>query len=430
MTATPRSAAESVTVFIATSVAVLSIMLPLSFSNLGSFVHVDLLVFNIPRVMSAAAFVAVTTAAVLVAASSTRAALWTALLGQAGILFNHLVILPISDRSHFTGLSLPTLNFIDALLAGAVVGAIAVAVWRDRVQRGVYLFAMVGATVLGDLTETPTDGDNDGFDSVLGGTLPLWFVGASVLALGYFAATSGATHAITDDAIPLAPVFAAVILFSTILVSALAIAADKDSALTLVIGGVATVLAATAAAFILPGRDGVLLLLMTSFSVAGSLVVTLPRPGWVDGATLIFVGVGLYAGLHWRRPSAAAACVTVMAALTLASDTSFRATPGAVAVIGCMGLGAAVGYCVGTGLPADPASGVVGLVVLFVPSLGVALADPDVDQLAYSESWYRAIGHERGPVPATVAMCVAIGCSLAIALLVRVRPAPVDPYGA
>lgn len=421
---TPRRAVEALTVLVATSVAVLAIMLPISFASLTAAVHVDLLVFNIPRAMTGAAFVAAITAAVTMAVGSIRTTRWTALLALAGILVNHLVLVPDGGDGELHTLSLPTLNFIDALLAGVAFGAIAVAVWSEPLLRTVYLFAAVGATIMGDLTQSPTDAGADSFARILGSTLPLWFLAASVLALGYLAVTDAPTpRAATDTAIPLAPIFAAVVAFSTIIVTSQALSSTRTSTPQLIIGAMVVVAAAATAATILPGRDGILVLLMTGFAVAGSLVITLPRAGWVDVVILVAVAVGLLAGQRAPRPLVAAASVVVLAMFTFTVD-SLHPPVGVAVTVGCLALGLISGYCVGASIPTSPASATVGLAVLFVPSLGVALSDSEFGHLAYSPSWYRTVDVDRGPVPATVAVGMALGCAVAIAALLRYRSAP------
>ncbi|MFE3541439.1 hypothetical protein ACFXK0_00535 [Nocardia sp. NPDC059177] len=417
-----RATAEATTVLVATAVAVLAIMLPISFSSLAAAQHLDLLVFNVPRAMTASAFVAVLTAAVTVAVGSVRTARWTTLLALVGILVNHLVLLPLNDGRNFNGLSLPTLNFIDALLAGVAFGALAVAVWGTPLLRAVYLFAALGATVIGDLTQTPVDVESHGFAGLLISGMPLWFIAASVLGLAYFAITEAPPPRFSPDtAIPLAPVFAAVLAYSTILVSSLSLAAHKSSAVYLILGSLAVVAAATAAAFVLPDRDGILVLLLTAYAVVGSLVITLPRSGWVDVATLGAVGVGLLAGLRASRVRAAAVCVIALGAFTLACDV-FTPPAALAAAVGCLALGAVGGFCVGTAVPVSASSGVVALAILFVPSVGVALSDSSFGHLAYSPSWYRTAVVDRGAVPATVGIGIALGCSAAVLLLLRHRP--------
>ncbi|UGT56936.1 hypothetical protein [Nocardia asteroides] len=419
-----RATAEALTVFVAASVAVLAIMLPISFAALASARRLDLLVFNIPRAMTGGAFVAVITAAITVAVGSARAARWTALIALSGILLTHLALAPTSDPTQVTGLSLPTLNFVDALLAGAALGALAVAVWDEPTLRTVFLFAVPSATILGDLTETPTDKSSAGFAGVLAGTLPLWFIGASVLALAYFALTSEARpHRLLDTAIPLAPVFAAVIAFSTILTTSLALADSEHHVLPLILGAVVVVAAATAAALILPDRDGLLLLLMTGFAVTGSLVITLPRSGWIDVGTVVAVGAGLLAGRRGPRPLFAAAAVVALAVFVLATDV-IEPPANWIAALGCLALGAVCGYCVGCAVPASPASATVGLSILFVPSLGVALSDNRFGHLAYSSTWYRTADVHRDATPALIALVMACGCVAVIALLLRHRSEP------
>ncbi len=318
---TVRTAAEVVTVFVATTVAVLAIMLPISFASLAASLHVELLVINVPRAMTGAAFVAVITAAVTWAIGGVRTAHWSAVLGLAGILINHLALIPDSTDGHLDGLSLPTLNFIDALLAGVVIGALAVVVWDVPRLRPVFLFGALGGTILGDLTQSPTDPNSEGFSGALGGTLPLWFIAASVVALCYFALTSASPpRAATETAIPLAPVFAAVVAFTMTILTALAVSSHKTSAPYLIIASIVAVATAGAAAMILPGRDGVLVLLMSSFSVAGSLVITLPRSGWIDLATLAATAAGLAMGMRTPRPVVAAASVLGLACFVLAAD--------------------------------------------------------------------------------------------------------------
>ncbi|WP_280305736.1 hypothetical protein [Nocardia neocaledoniensis] len=418
-----RTTAEALTVFVAASVAVLAIMLPISFAALASARRLDLLVFNIPRAMTGGAFVAVITAAITVAVGSARAARWTALIALSGILLTHLALAPTSDPTQVTGLSLPTLNFVDALLAGAALGALAVSVWDEPLPRIVFLFAVPSATILGDLTETPTDKSSAGFAGVLAGSLPLWFIGASVLALAYFAITAEARPHRLDTAIPLAPVFAAVIAFSTILTTSLALADSEHHVLPLILGAVVVVAAATAAALILPDRDGLLLLLMTGFAVTGSLVITLPRSGWIDVGTVVAVGAGLLAGRRGPRPLFAAAAVVALAMFVLATDV-IEPPANWIAALGCLALGAVCGYCVGCAVPASPASATVGLSILFVPSLGVALSDNRFGHLAYSSTWYRTADVHRDATPALIALVMACGCAVVIALLLRHRSEP------
>ncbi|WP_410869970.1 hypothetical protein [Nocardia sp. A7] len=421
---TVRWAGEAVTVFVATSVAALAIMLPISFTSLAAALHVDLLVLNVPRAMTGAAFVAVITAAVTVAIGSVRTARWTALLALVGILVNHLAFIPDSTDGHLDSLSLPTLNFIDALLAGVVVGALAVAVWNEPLLRTVYLFGVLGGTILGDLTQSPTDPNSDGFSGALGGTLPLWFIAASVLALAYFALTTAAPpRSTTETAIPLAPVFAAVVAFTTTIVTALAVTSNKTSAFYLVIASFVAIAAAVAAAMILPGRDGILVVLMSSFSVAGSLVITLPRSGWVDLATLAATAAGLLIGIRTPRPLVAASSVLALACFVLAADV-FSPPATLTAALGCLALGGVAGYCLGTAVPVSPTAGTVGLAILFVPSIGVALSDIDFGHLAYSSSWYRTTDVDRGVGPGAVAVVVALGCTIAVLALLRHRTAP------
>ncbi|MFD4461631.1 hypothetical protein [Nocardia sp. NPDC058480] len=421
---TVRCTAETVTIFVATSVAALAIMLPISFASLAASLHVDLLVFNVPRAMTGAAFMAVITAAVTVAIGSVRTARWTALLALVGILANHLAFIPDSTDGHLDSLSLPTLNFIDALLAGIVVGALAVAVWNERLLRTVYLFGALGGTILGDLTQSPTDPNSDGFSGALGGALPLWFIGATVLALAYFALTTAVPPRSTiETAIPLAPVFAAVVAFTTTILTALAVASHKTSAPYLIVASIVAIAAAIAAALILPGRDGILVLLMSSFSVAGSLVITLPRSGWIDLATLAATAAGLLIGMRTPRPVVAAASVLALACFVLAVDV-FAPHATLAAALGCLALGAVAGYCLGTSVPQSPTSGTVGLATLFVPSIGVALSDSSFGHLAYSSSWYRTADVDRGVGPGLVAIVVALGCTIAVATLMRLRAAP------
>ncbi|MFC9662097.1 hypothetical protein ACFVJ5_17825 [Nocardia sp. NPDC127606] len=421
---TVRCTAEAVTIFVATSVATLAIMLPISFASLAASLHVDLLVFNVPRAMTGAAFIAVITAAVTVAIGSVRTARWTALIALVGILVNHLAYVPDSADGHLDILSLPTLNFIDALLAGVVIGALAVAVWNEPLLRTVYLFGTLGGTILGDLTQSPTDPNSDGFSGALGGALPLWFIAASVLALGYFALTTATTPRwTTETAIPLAPVFSAVIAFTTTIISALAVASHKTSAPYLIVASIVAIAAAAAAAMILPGRDGMLVLLMSSFSVAGSLVITLPRSGWIDLATLAATAAGLLIGIRRPRPLVAATSVLALACLVLAADV-FAPPATLTAALGCLALGSVAGYCLGTAVPQNPTSGTVGLAILFVPSIGVALSDTDFGHLAYSSSWYRTTDVDRGVAPGAVAIAVALGCTIAVLALMRLRTEP------
>ncbi|MGX1812177.1 hypothetical protein ACWIGI_41235 [Nocardia sp. NPDC055321] len=419
MRSAARAGMESAAVFVAAAVAVLAIMLPISYDALSSTLHLDLMVFNVPRAMAMGAFLSVVAAMVLCAFGSARVAAWTALTALIAILANHLLLLPSVNTSR--GPSMTTLNFVDALLAGVLLGALAVAVWSEQILRAAYLFGAFSANLLGDLTQTPDDAaGTHGLHCVLRGALPVWILGATVIVLGYFAGLRGPLRVPgTDFAIRLAPIMAALIVYPAILLTSASLATTENP-VTLIVAPVIIVLAAAVAAFILPGRDGVLLLLLTGFAAVGSLVTTLPRSGWIELVAVLGVVAGLLAGLWWPRVLVAAGGVVLLGVGVMVSVV-IDLDPVVAAPLGCVALGVLGGFCLGSAVPVRASSAVVGLAVLLIPSAGIALSDRTYGHLAYSPAWYRTTEVSRSVVAVGVTLAVAVGCALMIALLLSRR---------
>ncbi|MFI8977370.1 hypothetical protein ACIGO9_31135 [Nocardia asteroides] len=410
-----RTAIEMVMVFVSTSVAALTIMQPIRYSSLSDEVLADLLVFDIPRVMTGGALFAVITAAITAAAGSIRIAWWTAIVALIAILINHGLVLPLAEDAHLGSLSVPTLSFLDAVSAGVAFGALAVGAWVQPLLRAAFLFGAGSAVVTGDFTPPALGADT------VGGTMPMWFIAVSVVALAFLDLTRPHRRFWTpDDAISMAPIFAAVLSYSAVLVTTLVVAARGSSAGTVLACGVVLLGTTVMAALILPGRDGVLLLSMAAYSVAGSLVVTGPRTAWVEVLAFVTVAAGFVVGLRTRSALAGASSVIVLAVYTLVDGSLYPPTALTTA-IGCGALGLVGGFSVGACVPRDAASATVGLSILFIPSVGIALADSAIGHLDYAGSWYRTTDIDPGPMPSVVAIGLSCGLCAAVALLVRRR---------
>ncbi len=379
---------------------------------------VDLAVFNVPRATTAAAFVAVL-AAVFAVMMSIAAAWITASLVALALLVDQVL------WSNEIG-SQSALTYVDSLWAGVLMGLFGTLSWSRRSTASAFLFGAMTGILVGDFTPSPSAGETP---SLLDRFL---LDSPHTASMAVLAVLNGAC-AIANrhrpvrvrrlvDVVPLRPILAAGLVFPTILLTSEWFAEDGYDIRVLCVGVVLIVLATTAGAFVLPGRDGMLLLLMVAFAAAGSTPITVPRPDW---AVVLFIGaiaLGLLVGYRRGLPLVASA---VTAALAVASIlTVVTGAHGAlIAVLGGTAVAFVGGYCLGAMTPLFPSIPPLAIAALFVPSCAVALWGRDFERVAYSPNWYRPIEPDMAVAPGVVALAVTVGCASGIALLYRVRPA-------
>ncbi|GAB4583513.1 hypothetical protein [Nocardia sp. IFM 10818] len=418
-------AIESAAGFLGAVVAGLLLMAPLDFewTTAGPPVQLDLLILNMPRAAAAGAVLAMVTAALAVVLG--RRAAWIAAFGSAAVLLgDHLW-----DRDVVTTGTLSTVNYVDSICSGILLGALAVAVSARPAAYTAFLFGMLSSILIGDLTALPPD---EGVSSLIewpsSGTPPLGLLVLAVAALAAGIALQRQEPA-PDDAgadLPIGPIVAALMLVISTAVATQWFVRHADNVVNLAAAVTVTLVGALIAVLLLPGRDGVLVLLSVAIANAGSAIIAVPRPDWTAPLPLAGVAAGLYFGR--RRPSIPVALTGAAALSLFAACTANQAPVGtAVPVIGITGLSLLLGYGFGAALPKNATGTVLALAVLVVPCVVVALRGNSFGRVAYSPRWYRDPAAAISAAPGWTALLITAACAAGILLLHRIRsPRPAD----
>lgn len=411
--------AEVLSAFLGAVVAGLLLMAPLDLAwSDGGPLELDMLVLNMPRAAAAGAIFAVVAAALAVALG--RRAAWLISLSSATILLaDHVWNL----NSSFTG-TLITVNYIDSIFGGILLGALAVAACGRRLTSMAFLVGAIGAILFGDLTALP---DADGEASFAGwlsvGTPPIWLLLLAVLALAAGMSVqrpSEEPDAETAD-LPIAPITAALVLVMATALSTDWFVRQPDTVANIALATAVTVVAALLAAFVLPGRDGRYVLLAVAVTNSGSAIFTVPRPDWSAFMQVGGVLLGFYLGRRgfstWLG-FAGTGLLAVFAALS----ADFAHADAVIPIIGITALGLLMGYCFAGPAPVAPTSMVVALTALVVPCLVIAVRGSSFGRIAYSPRWYRDPTSVVSATPGWTALAVTLGCAAGMALLYRLRP--------
>ncbi|MCX4095925.1 hypothetical protein [Nocardia sp. alder85J] len=415
-----RDVVDTVTVWSAAVVAGLTLTIPLKSAWMADRpLQVDLMIFDVPRATAAGSFAAVIAVAVTVTLGHPA--------GRIGALIATVVLLVDRLLLHGAGTeSLTTLNYLDSIFGGVLLGAIGAVGWRRYRTAAAYLFGGLLGAELGDLAESPID------RSGMSPTELVMLQAPSVLAVaavGALLVAAIVTHRHDVDSvnsplglIPSGPLLAAVIVIPGVLLTSEWLVRSGDRSPVVVAATGLVVLAAVAAALVLPGREGIPLLLAVAFSAAGSALVLVPRPDWALPVPIGCLALGLYAG-H-RRPSPGWAAIALVA-LGLAGSVGAVIEPRSfvMPLLGCAAATFAVGYAFASAAPVYPTSIVVALAVLVVPSAGMAMRGRYFGRLAYSPYWYRSSGVAQHWTAGVVAAAVAAGCGLGVVLVDRRRAA-------
>lgn len=417
-----RSAAETSAACVTAGVAGLAMMMPISQSWLspGSALQVDLLIFNMPLALTAGALIAVIAVSVSAAIGNSRLAWCAVFCATAAMLVNHVLLVRLETRT------LSTLNYVDSMLAGVIFGCLAAAVWHRRAPAGGYLFGALASILVADLTPAPDFASTAPGDDLLRGAPPVWLILAAIALMLITAVLfRQERHPEPDDCavVPLKPVVSAVVIVSAPLATSVWLA-RSGTLVAILIGGVVLLAATAVAALLLPGRDGMLVVAMVAFATAGSTVLTVPRPAWSTVLVVVTAGAGLYAGWRIRQPLPAVAGSVALAILAAVTAAVVERPPAVVTVPGCVLLAAVAGYALGCAIGPRATSAVVGIVILFVPSAGVALQGRDIGRAEYSQTWFRSADTAQTAVPGIVAAGIGLGCVGIVLLLGRLRPLP------
>ena len=420
-----RVVVETSAACVSAAIAGLAMMMPISQSWLspGSALQVDLLIFNMPLALTAGALIAVIAVSVSAAIGSSRLAWCAVFCATSAMLVNHTLLVKLETRT------LSTLNYVDSMLAGVILGCLAAAVWHRRAPAGGYLFGALASILFADLTQAPDFASTVAGEGIMRGAPPVWMiVVALVLMLGTALLFRQEQRPEPDDSavVPLKPVVSAVVIVSATLGTSVWMARG-GALVSILVGGALLLLATAVAALLLPGRDGMLVVVMVAFASAGSALLTVPRPAWSTVLVVAAAGAGLYAGWRIRLPLQAVAGSVALSIAAAVSSSLVDVPTAAVTVPSCIALAVVAGYALGCAIGPRATSAVVGIVILFVPSAGVALQGRDLGRIEYSHTWFRSAEAAVTAVPGLVAAGIGIGCA-AIALLIgRLRPG--DPFG-
>ncbi|NNH70345.1 hypothetical protein HLB23_10790 [Nocardia uniformis] len=417
-----QRAIEVVAAFSGAALAGLLLMAPIDVvrTGQGPALQMDLLVMNVPRAAAAGAVLAVVTAALAVVLG-VRAAWITALGSAALLLTDHLW-----DRDAVATGTLTTVNYIDAIFSGTLLGALAVAALRKPASALAYLAGALASIVFGDLTSLPAAEDigSSLIEWASGDTPPLWLVLLAVVSIALATAAhrreSVPLRSETAD-LPLGPIAAGLLVITSTSFAAEWIARHAVTVPNIAGVVVITTIVVSVAALLLPGRDGTLVLLAVAVANAGSAIVAVPRPDWSMPIPIVVVAAGLWLGRRWPTPWAGLAASAGLALFAAATTTSGH-VDAVVAVVGVVAVSAVIGYCFGAVTPRAVPSSVLAITVLVVPCVVVGLRGNSFGRVAYSPQWFRDPSSYLSSAPAWAALAITAGCAIGLWALRALRP--------
>ncbi|MGW5225406.1 hypothetical protein ACWEP5_10740 [Nocardia niigatensis] len=428
---TDSDAVDAGTAFLAALIAGLSLIVPIDFAwtSRSSVLHLDLLVFSLPQAIAAGALVAVVVA-VLSTALGGQSLRWGVALGGAALLFvNHLL-----GQHAVLGTSLATLNFLDSIAGGLILGGSGAGVLsRSRVESryswatSAWLLGAICGVVAEELIpDTHSKAADQNFPQNWPAldAPPLWLIALALVAIGLrFLQEPGAypqePHSMR---LPIVPIIAGAFMIGVNLVGSGALARHGDNILAIAATIAATAVAAVLTALMLPARDGAQVLLAVAVAGAGSVVLATGIPGWSIPGLVVLVAAGLIAGIRWPGVRVAAAGIiglSVYAVLVVAAGH-----PVVLTGLGHALLAVLAGYCFGAVTPRYGSTRVLGIALIYVPSPVLALRDYTRRGhcLLIDPGRHCAITDFTSYTPGWAATALAVGCALGLWALLRRRP--------
>ncbi len=366
-----------ITAALATLVAGLSLMLPNGFrwASQTSVLQLDMLAASQPRAIAVGAIAALIVAVFATTVNHALVAWGTALCGVVTMFLAHLLA-ETGDQS----IAPATLNYLEALAGGILLGGIAVAVLRGWFQVFGWTLGALAAVVFGQLGSTSTGTVRGGVMSAPGWSTrtlpPLWLIVVTLVLVivGMVVNRKQDTVERRSVELPMAPIIAGLIFVIGRVFSAEWLARHADSTGNVVFAASLTVTAAAVAAFLLPRRDGVLILLAVALSAVGGALIPARLPVWSVTPLVLLIALGLVAG--FRRPMPMLAMSTLAAmALYCALVSGHRIHSGVQAAVLSGLLAVVAGYSFGSAAPRYNPTRVLGVAIIFVPSVVTALRD-------------------------------------------------------
>jgi hypothetical protein len=407
---------DAATAFTGAAVAGVTLFLPVTVSTRGQSASYRIagLLNSVPRSAALGVIVAVAVA-VLVTTTKRPLTGWATATAAALVqLINHF-----AGRHVATAEMLTTQNYIDSICAAVLLGALGAVVLRRPLPGAAFAVGGVGFFGFGDLANL-LDINADPY-AVLE-TPTRWMIG---VALALLVISTLRNWKRTEEpktprmaiALPVTPILAAMVLALVVLAGTEWLGRQysklpaESHAIEIGIVVAATIVSATAAAMLLPGRDGTGVYLAVSLSAAVDAVGYAVRPGWTSAVLIALTAAGLFIGS--RMPSTALAILFLIGITVFAQVTSTSSGTVAFAVISAI-IALTAGYCCGTARPHYPPGGVLALTALYLPSAVSVMPDRVTD--------WREDMAVHDATPGRTALAIVIGSAIGLIMLRKLRP--------
>ncbi|WP_280384334.1 hypothetical protein [Nocardia wallacei] len=365
---------DTITAFLATMVAGLSLALPIDFrwTSESTPLQLHLLAYSQPRAVAAGAIVAVVVATVVAAADSELVAWCTALCGVAVMTLNH-----VFGHSAAPSASLTTMNFVDATAGGVLLGAVGAAVARHLIPTSGWILGTVASICIAEALPVPhwSDTSAQHFQSnwTASDSPPTWLIGAALVLVAvstYLNRRRSPTVRMSVE-LPMMPIVAVLVLVSAWLVIAGWLTRSGDRIVVVVVAVAIAALITGVIALLLPGRDGIFVLMCVGVAATGNATVSADLPMWAVPLFVVGAALGLLAGIRWPTPALSiASLLTLAVAAALLGHVHGHSV---IEAIADLVLAVVTGYCLGSALPRRAAARVLGVVLLLAPSAVLAL---------------------------------------------------------
>ncbi|MEU8901506.1 hypothetical protein [Nocardia sp. NPDC048505] len=414
---------ELVTAFVSAVIGGLALTTPISlaWAEGTSTLQMELLGYSMPRATAIGCLIAVLVAAFASAANSRRVAWWVSVAGVAILLVNHLL-----GAISATMAPLTTLNYVDSMAGGVLLGGVAAATVTRLLPAVVFTLGALLSLALGDVSVSASDAGAPVRNSPVFGFIvdspPLWLIWPTV-ALAVLCALRGPRVDALDTSVdlPLRPILAALVTTTVPLLGSEWLARHGSTLLHIMLVVAATVLSGTVAALLLPDRDGLLLLQTIALSAVGGAIVFTAESNWLVPMLVGACSGGLWLGARWSLPPLGMAATVGLAGLALLVGD----TQGTVLAAAGVVLAGVTGYCFTASMPVQGASLMLGIAMLFVPGLVVAMHGRVFRQTGRPRM-YAEPGLLSDVTPGFAALVVSLGCAVGFLLVRRLRRPATD----
>ncbi|MFD3743941.1 hypothetical protein [Nocardia sp. NPDC058633] len=407
---------DAVTAFTGAVVAGMALFLPFTFStaeSLGSPYRVASLVNSVPRAAALGLIVAVCVA-VLVRPLSRPGLVWlSAACGSLVLAINYFIGRTVTSADVLT-----TQNYIDALSGGVVYGTLGICALRRRWSAVGFALGTMVVFVYGEVSSNIETASK-------AVSTPPWLIVLAVVLLvvntlrhRHGIMLPVATRLAAD--LPISPIVAATLLSLSALLATEWLSNEFDGQRadfwSVSLAVTVSIVTAFLAAVLLPGRDGVGVLLAIAVAAAADSLGDAPSLGWSLPLVLAVATAGIFAGLHWPTPWLVLLGAAVICAYATVADRlpwSYSWTLGTV-LLACV-----AGYAFGSIRSSYLPSAVLGLGALFLPSIVWAIPTD-------LRNWPVGGPTADDATPGRAAFAITAGAAAALLLLLRIRPNTAD----